>query len=91
MKMFVLVRSEDVSGVSGTGIVAEGVQFSDGTVAMRWLRHPYSVAFYASIDDVERIHGHGGRTRIVWQCVSVSENDNGNGRHNESEERQRSC
>jgi len=64
--MFLLVRSEDVSGVSGTGIVAEGVEFSDGTVAMRWLRHPFSVAFYGSIRDVLAIHGHGGKTRVKW-------------------------
>jgi hypothetical protein len=35
MRLFLLIRNEDVSGVSGTGIVAEGVEFSDGTVAMR--------------------------------------------------------
>jgi len=66
MRLFLLVRDEDVSGVSGTGIVAEGVEFSDGTVAMRWLRRPFSVAFYGSIRDVVAVHGHGGRTRVKW-------------------------
>jgi len=66
MRLFVLVRAEDVSGVSGTGLVAEGVEFTDGTVVMRWLRRPYGVAFYASIRDVMAVHGHGGKTRVKW-------------------------
>jgi hypothetical protein len=33
--MFMLRRTEDVSGLSGTGMVAEGVEFTDGRVAMR--------------------------------------------------------
>ena len=30
MNSFILRRLEDVSGVSGTGVVAEGVEFSNG-------------------------------------------------------------
>ncbi len=75
MRLFLLVRDEDVSGVSGTGIVAEGVEFSDGTVAMRWLRRPFSMAFYGSIRDVVAVHGHGGRTRVKW----LGENHRGGG------------
>lgn len=63
---FALRRYEDESGVSGTGIVAQGVQFSDGTVALRWMVDLRSTALYDSIDDVVAIHGHGGRTRVVW-------------------------
>ena len=37
MRIFSLVRHEDVSGVSGTGRVADGVEFNDGTVVLRWL------------------------------------------------------
>lgn len=35
MNRFELVRDVDVTGISGTGVVAEGVEFSDGTVALR--------------------------------------------------------
>lgn len=35
-RAFVLQCNEDETGVSGTGIVAEGVEFSDGTVALYW-------------------------------------------------------
>lgn len=63
-QLFELVRTEDVSGVSGTGVVAEIGCFSDGTCAMRWLTETASTAIYASLDDLERIHGHGGATRV---------------------------
>ena len=66
MRLFRLHRIEDETGVSGTGDVAEGVQFSDGTCAMRWLTATSSTAIYASIEDLEKIHGHGGRTRVRW-------------------------
>lgn len=66
MRIFVLERTLDVSGVSGTGVVAEGVEFWDGKCAMRW-REPLghqSTSFYDHIDDVEAIHGHNGATTI---------------------------
>lgn len=66
MRMFRLHRIEDETGVSGTGDVAEGVRFSDGTCALRWLTATSSTAIYASVEDLERIHGHGGRTVIRW-------------------------
>lgn len=65
-RRFVLRRVEDASGVSGVGDVAEGVQFSDGTAVLRWRTARSSTATYDSIEDVEAIHGHGGRTLIVW-------------------------
>lgn len=69
MRKFVLERSEDISGVSGTGIVAEGVEFSDGTVALRWTStFPTSVVFHErGIESVQTIHGHNGATRIVFE------------------------
>lgn len=65
---FVLMRDTDVSGVSGTGVVADGVAFPDGTVALRWRGgNPTSVVFHDNgVASVEAIHGHGGNTRIVW-------------------------
>jgi hypothetical protein len=67
MRRFHLNRDEDVSGVSGTGNVAEGVMFGDGTVVMRWRSGIRSFAFYTSIADLETIHGHGGKTQVVWE------------------------
>ena len=65
---FVLMRDTDVSGVSGTGVVADGVAFPDGTVALRWRGgNPTSVVFHDNgVESVEAIHGHGGAARLVW-------------------------
>lgn len=65
MMPFVLQRDEDETGVSGTGVVAEGFIFSDGTVALRWRGRVRSTVIYASIADVAAIHGHNGKTRII--------------------------
>jgi hypothetical protein len=65
--MFYLMRKHDHSGVSGTGVVAEGIEFSDGRVAMRWVtRMAGSTCTYDSIDDVIEIHGHGGSTEVIY-------------------------
>lgn len=65
MRAFHLQRHEDETGVSGIGRVAEGVIFNNGWCAMTWLSPLTSVAFYASIEEVEAIHGHGGKTDVV--------------------------
>lgn len=66
MRRFVLQRDIDVSGVSGTGVVAEGVQFSDGRVATRWRGTVAQTCVWDRIEDLVAIHGHGGATRVVW-------------------------
>lgn len=65
-RRFHLERDEDTTGISGTGRVAEGVQFQNGKCSMAWLTEWTSVAVYESIHHVEAIHGHEGKTRIVW-------------------------
>lgn len=66
MQTFELDRSVDHTGASGTGVVAQGVIFDDGTVAMRWLTEHRSTAFYDNIRDVEIIHGHEGATVVKY-------------------------
>lgn len=73
MRRFMLDRIKDVSGSSGIGYVAEGVEFSDGAVAMRWLVPPYSTGFYGSVDDVKTIHGHGQQTNVLFLDLSPHE------------------
>lgn len=67
MRPFILVRHTDVTGVSGVGVVAEGVEFLDGTVALRWLTEwPTSVVFHErGMESVEHVHGHNGATEII--------------------------
>lgn len=66
MKRFQLHRKQDATGVSGTGIVAEGVVFSTGWVALTWLTQVNSIVFYPAIENVQYIHGHNGMTEIVY-------------------------
>ena len=65
MRPFWLQRVEDESGVSGVGLVAEGVVFSNGWCSLTWLTGHKSVAFYPSLEEVDAIHGHNGKTKIV--------------------------
>jgi hypothetical protein len=67
-RRFVLNRLEDVTGVSGTGVIAEGIEFSDGVVCLRWVTEwPSSVVHYdRGMESVEHIHGHNGKTQILF-------------------------
>lgn len=66
-RRFRLVRDTDVTGVSGTGVVAEGVVFSDGTVAIRWVTGEHrSTVVWADLASVVAIHGHNGATVVDW-------------------------
>lgn len=65
-RRFVLVRHVDVSGVSGTGIVAEGIEWTDKTVSLHWLGDRPSTTVWNSIEDVEAIHGHSGLTVLQF-------------------------
>jgi hypothetical protein len=68
MRRFYLQRDEDETGISGTGKVAEGVEFTDGPVVLRWIVGEHrSTVLWESMEAVVIIHGHGGKTRIVWE------------------------
>ena len=67
MRLFDLVRDEDISGISGTGKVAEGIEWSNGKVHMCWLGTLHTIEAADAIHIIEKIHGHGGRTRVVFR------------------------
>lgn len=69
-----LNRHEDVNGVSGTGRVWEGVLFSNGWVAGKWTTVTPSYGWYPSLECVNKIHGHDGRTSIVFKDVITQGN-----------------
>lgn len=82
MRCFELIRDVDHTGISGTGTVAQGVQFDDGTVALRWLDHATpevhrtngvrpTTVIHESIGSVLALHGHAGATELVWVRVDV--------------------
>ncbi|MER5482960.1 hypothetical protein ABT024_07050 [Streptomyces sp. NPDC002812] len=66
-RRFALLRHTDISGVSGTGLVADGVLWPDGTASVRWRgEHPSIVFWDRGQLSVDHVHGHGGATEIVW-------------------------
>jgi hypothetical protein len=58
MRRFTMRRVSDVSGVSGTGTVLEGVLFSTGIVVIHWLTPPPrgSISVFDSIEQFLSIH-----------------------------------
>lgn len=76
-RRFELVRKEDESGVSGTGVVAYGIEYPDGAVHMQWKNAENShvetnvngCSFKpapSGVADTISVHGHGGKTEIRW-------------------------
>lgn len=48
----------------------EGVEFSDGRVAVRWLTAKASVSVWDSMDDLLAIHGHPEYdSELVWRSI----------------------
>lgn len=58
MRRFTMRREFDASGVSGTGIVLEGVHFSTGVVVIHWLTPPPrgSISVFDSLEQFLLIH-----------------------------------
>lgn len=65
-RRFDLVRATDITGVSGVGLVAEGVEFCDGSVVLRWRGEFASTVVWGSLEDAMRVHGHAGNTQAVF-------------------------
>ncbi|HMC53004.1 MAG TPA: hypothetical protein VKI64_09610 [Acidimicrobiales bacterium] len=69
MRRFIMERARDASGVSGTGIVLEGVLFSTGVVVVHWLTPPPrgSISVFDSIEQFLSIHvaPHPGNQAVV--------------------------
>jgi hypothetical protein len=66
LRVFQLLRDEDPSGVSGVGRVAIGVVFPSGKLVLEWFGSQNTLGIYDDLRRVEHIHGHGGKTRIVF-------------------------
>lgn len=69
MRTFRLVRLKDISGISGVGVVAEGVEFHDEQCVVSWLGKFHSIEVHPSIKQVMEIHGHSGATQIEFSEV----------------------
>lgn len=69
MKKFYFLRHEDVHNNSGTGVVAEGVVFGDGSGSYTWLTKHKTVTTFVKFKDVIDLHGHGGKTEMIIEGV----------------------
>ena len=65
-RRFYLLREEDISGVSGVGLIAFGICFFNGKCVISWLGEHSSLNEYDSLEDLEFIHSHNGSTKVVW-------------------------
>jgi hypothetical protein len=67
MRRFVLVRSEDVTGRSGLGIIAEGCAWTGGSAHLHWMTDWETFVHWpGGIDAVLAVHGHEGKTVVRW-------------------------
>ncbi|WP_159944796.1 MULTISPECIES: hypothetical protein [unclassified Nocardiopsis] len=57
-RRFVLARE--------SGVVAEGIRWGDGAVAVRWLSEHPSTVVWADLESAMAVHGHDGATRVEW-------------------------
>lgn len=65
-RRFYMERLVDVSGISGTGIVAVGVEFPSGFCVLEWQTETATIEFSPSIDNIITVHGHNGNTKIYY-------------------------
>lgn len=78
VRVFEIERQADASGVSGTGIVIQGVIFATGTVVVQWLTPPPrgSINIFDSFEQFMSIHvgpHPSNQTRILWHDGEVWE------------------
>ncbi|HEX6234624.1 MAG TPA: hypothetical protein VFZ63_15965 [Jiangellaceae bacterium] len=65
-RRFALIRHTEYTGVSGIGVVAYGVAFSDGQVVLRWCSAHPATSMWNSMEDMLAIHSDGEATSVEW-------------------------
>jgi len=75
MRRFEMHRKVDETGISGTGHIADGCLFDDGTVVVRWRTATPGTTTFASLDHAKAVHGHAGATRFVFRDPPLGDGD----------------
>ena len=71
IETFTICRQADESGVSGTGVVIEGVEYATGQVVLHWLT-PFpkgSISIFENIEEFKKVHVNphpDNKTIITW-------------------------
>jgi hypothetical protein len=85
MRTFKFIRFQDLTGTSGVGHVASGQVDASGLTQVRWTvdarladgstRKINSVTQFETWTDAVLLHGHGGRTVLVWDDTNETVSD----------------
>lgn len=86
MRSFKLIRLVDQTGTSGVGHVASGLVGFDGRCVVTWCvsarlgdgvhtKKINSATHYETWVDALLLHGHGGKTVLVWDDINVTVSD----------------
>lgn len=85
MRTFKMIRKEDLTGTSGTGIVATGTVLNNGQTTLSWCvpakvadgsyRAITTITTYNSWQDCILLHGHNGRTFIQFDDTGAMISD----------------
>jgi hypothetical protein len=78
LRTFCIERQDDESGISGTGLVLEGVVFSTGLTVIHWLTPPPfgSTSIWTSFEQFMSIHvgpHPTNNTRVIWDDGEIWE------------------
>jgi hypothetical protein len=66
MRRFTLDRSQDITGISGVGVIAYGIEWSpDGPCDLFWLRTK-TTGQYPSVDVLKAIHCYNDNARVIY-------------------------
>ncbi len=71
-RLFQLIRPASAATAPGTDPMAEGVEWSDGTVTLRWRgQWPATSAWEGGIDAMLAVHAANGSTVLRWLPVTT--------------------
>lgn len=84
MRTFTLIRSQDLSGISGIGVIAKGIAekkrailiwTSLATLADGSKKVISTKTYFKCWEDIVLLHGHGGKTILSWDDTKESVSD----------------
>lgn len=68
IRTFHVIRSEDETGVSGTGRIMEGIEFPSGRVVVEWQAPYQTLGIYSSFAEFSQIHidSHPSKSEVIF-------------------------
>lgn len=66
IRVGVLLRHDDETGVSGEGVVADLIEFPDGLCIAHWRSTTPSTLIFPNAKQLVAVHGHGGKTEAIF-------------------------